>query len=220
MALVMFDLDGTLFDTAAEITESANRTLGDYGLTQVNQEQVRDWIGRGTGWMMAQAWTSVAGEPDAAQWPAVMKKFHGHYVDCAGTTSRPYPDVMEALAELKWLGVKRAIVTNKETRFTQRILEKHVVMDQFDLVISGDTYAVKKPDPTVIYNCMQAFDMAASECLFVGDSQIDVATAKAAGVMCWVVPYGYNMGQPIALANPDRIVPTIKEVSLYFKGLI
>ena len=219
MALVMFDLDGTLFDTAAEITESANRTLRDYGLPQVTEQQVRDWIGHGTGWMMTQAWTSVAGQPNAAQWPAVMKTFIGHYFDCAGTTSRPYPDVQESLDTLKWLGVKRAIVTNKETRFTQRILEQHAMVDHFDLVISGDTYPVKKPDPTVIYNCMRVFDVVASECLFVGDSHIDVATAKAAGVMCWAVPYGYNMGQPIALANPDRIVPTIKEVPMYFKGL-
>lgn len=219
MALVMFDLDGTLFDTAEEITESANRTLRDYRLPQVTVRQVRDWIGHGTGWMMTQAWTSVAGAPDADQWPSVMKAFIGHYFDCAGTTSQPYPDVLEALDALKSLGVKRAIVTNKETRFTQRILEKHAMTDQFDLVISGDTYPVKKPDPAVIYNCMQAFQAVASECLFVGDSHIDVATARAAGVICWAVPYGYNMGQPIASANPDRIVPTIKEVPLFFKGL-
>ena len=219
MALVMFDLDGTLFDTAAEIAESANRTLIDYGLATVSEQQVRDWIGHGTGWMMTQAWSAVAGVPDAAAWPQVMKTFIAHYFECAGTLSRPYPDVMETLAELKQLGVKRAIVTNKETRFTQRILEKHAVQDAFDQVISGDTYSVKKPDPTAIYNCMQTFGVAAGECLFVGDSRIDVATAKAAGVMCWAVPYGYNMGEPIASANPDRIVPTIKDVPLYFKGL-
>ncbi|MBU3724469.1 MAG: HAD-IA family hydrolase [Burkholderiaceae bacterium] len=215
----MFDLDGTLFDTAAEIAESANRTLRDYGLPEVGVAQVRDWIGHGTGWMMTQAWTSVTGRPDPALWPEVMEKFIGHYFDCAGTSSRPYPDVPEALEALKRLGVKRAIVTNKETRFTQRILQQHAMADHFDLVISGDTYSVKKPDPTVIYNCMQAFSVSAGECLFVGDSHIDVATARAAGVMCWVVPYGYNMGQPIASANPDRIVPTMKEVPLYFKGL-
>ena len=219
MALVMFDLDGTLFDTAAEIAESANRTLVDYRLPTVSEQQVRDWIGHGTGWMMTQAWTAVAGAPEASIWPQVMNTFIGHYVECAGTLSRPYPDVMETLLELKHLGVKRAIVTNKETRFTQRILEKHAVQDAFDQVISGDTYPVKKPDPAVIYNCMRTFGVAAGECLFVGDSRIDVAPAKAAGVMCWAVPYGYNMGEPIESAGPDRIVPTIKDVPLYFKGL-
>jgi phosphoglycolate phosphatase len=219
MALVMFDLDGTLFDTAAEIAESANRTLREYGLPEVAESQVRDWIGYGTGWMMRQAWTSVAGAPDETRWPEVMKKFIAHYFECAGTNSTPYPDVLESLEELRDLGVKRAIVTNKEGRFTDRLLQAHGLADAFDKVVSGDTYAVKKPDPTVIYNCMYELGVVGPESLFVGDSFIDIQTARAAGVMCWAVPYGYNMGRPIEQALPDRIVPTIKEVPVYFKGL-
>lgn len=219
MALVMFDLDGTLFDTAAEIAESANRTLQDYGLPQVSQSQVRDWIGYGTGWMMKQAWAAVGGEPDEARWPQVMKSFVGHYFECAGTNSSPYPDVLDALQALRELGVKRAIVTNKEGRFTDRLLAAHGLADAFDKVVSGDTYPVKKPDPTVIYNCMYELGVVGTESLFVGDSSIDIQTARAAGVMCWAVPYGYNMGKPIEQAQPDRIVPTIKEVPIYFKGM-
>jgi phosphoglycolate phosphatase len=218
MALVMFDLDGTLLDTAGEIAESTNRTLRDYGKPAVTGAQVRDWIGHGTGWLMRQAWTDVAGEPDAAQWPTIMATFIEHYFDCAGTDSQPYPDVMATLAELKRLGIARAVVTNKESRFTARILERHGMADLFDAVISGDTYPVKKPDPTVLYNCMRDLGVAAEQCLFVGDSSIDIATAKAAGVACWAVPYGYNMGAPIDSANPDRIVPTIKDVPNYFRG--
>lgn len=219
MALVMFDLDGTLLDTAGEIAESTNRTLRDYQKPKVSAQQVRDWIGHGTGWLMRRAWTEVAGEPDAGQWPAVMSTFIRHYFECAGTDSKPYPDVLTTLAELKRLGIKRAIVTNKESRFTARILERHGLTAEFDLVISGDTYPVKKPDPTVIYNCMNDLGQSSAESLFVGDSSIDIATAKAAGVMCWAVPYGYNMGEPIASASPDRIVPTIRDVPNYFKGL-
>lgn len=219
MALVMFDLDGTLFDTAQEIAESTNRTLRDYDLPPVSQAQVRDWIGYGTGWLMAQAWSSVAGAPDEKRWPEVMKKFISHYFDCAGTNSRPYPDVLESLEELKRIGVKRAIVTNKERRFTDRLLQAHGLNDTFDMVVSGDTYSVKKPDPAVIYNCMNAVGAVGPESLFVGDSFIDVQTARAARVMCWAVPYGYNMGKPIEEAGPDRIVSTVKEVPVYFKGL-
>jgi phosphoglycolate phosphatase len=219
MALVMFDLDGTLFDTAAEIAESANRTLRDYGLPEVAVSQVRDWIGYGTGWMMTQAWTSVAGAPDEKRWPQVMEKFIAHYFDCAGTNSTPYPDVLESLETLRVFGVKCAIVTNKESRFTDRLLQAHGLLQAFDKVVSGDTYPVKKPDPAVIYNCMHALGMVGTESLFVGDSFIDIQTARAANVMCWAVPYGYNMGRPIEDAGPDRIVSTIKEVPVYFKGL-
>jgi phosphoglycolate phosphatase len=219
MALVMFDLDGTLLDTAGEIAESANRTLDHYQLPRVSVADVRNWIGHGTGWMMRQAWNSVAQAPSDAQWAKVMEVFIHHYFECAGSDSKPYPDVLETLGRLQELGVKRAIITNKECRFTERILERHGLTSNFDLVISGDTYAVKKPNPAVIYNCLDALNMSVGESLFVGDSSIDIATAKAAGVLCWAVPYGYNMGQPIETAAPDRIVPTIKEVPLFFKGL-
>lgn len=219
MALVMFDLDGTLLDTVGEIADATNRTLADCQLPAVSTDQVRDWIGHGTGWLMRAAWTSVAGDPDADQWARVMKRFVGHYFDCAGSDSRPYPGVRNALAELQRLGIKRAVVTNKETRFTERILERHGLTECFDLVISGDTYPVKKPDPTVIYNCLAAFGMHAGEALFVGDSSIDVATAKAAGVVCWAVPYGYNMGEPIQAAEPDRIIATCEDVPSFFKGM-
>jgi phosphoglycolate phosphatase len=219
MALVMFDLDGTLLDTASEIADATNRTLRDYRLPLVSEVQVRDWIGHGTGWLMRTAWTSVAGEPSSNEWDQVMTCFIGHYFDCAGSSSRPYSGVVPALAELQRLGIKRAVVTNKESRFTQRILERHGMAGSFDIVISGDTYPVKKPDPAVIYNCLSALGMHAGESLFVGDSSIDVATAKAAGVICWAVPYGYNMGESIESAHPDRIISTLEAVPSFFKGM-
>lgn len=220
MSLVMFDLDGTLLDTAAEITDAVNRTLAEFCRSPVSGGQVRDWIGYGTGWLMRQAWTATAGQPKEDEWGQVMSRFIEHYFDCAGTSSQPYPYVLETLAELKGLGVRRAIVTNKETRFTERILAKHRMTDTFDLVICGDTLKVKKPDPAVLVHCMHSLGQAAGECLFVGDSEIDVATAKAAGVICWAVPYGYNMGNPIDQARPDRVVPNIHDVLNFFKGAV
>lgn len=220
MALVMFDLDGTLLDTAAEIADAVNRTLAEFGRPPVSGEQVRNWIGHGTGWLMRQAWTSSAGQPNEEEWHRVMTRFIEHYFDCAGTSSTPYPYVLETLAELKSLGVMRAIVTNKEQRFTARILAKHGMADTFDLVICGDTLDVKKPDPAVLAHCMHSLGQAAGECLFVGDSEIDVATAKAAGVICWAVPYGYNMGNPIDQALPDRVVPNVQDVPNFFKGAV
>lgn len=214
----MFDLDGTLLDTASEIAESVNRTLIEQGQAQVSQSQVRDWIGHGTGWLMRTAWASVAGEPDETQWPSVMARFMHHYLQCCGTSSTPYPDVVDTLSRLDAMGVTTAVVTNKESRYTQRILQAHHLTEHFDLVISGDTYVVKKPDPAVIYNCINDAQSDAQQSLFVGDSSIDVGCAKAAGVTVWAVPYGYNMGAPVADSAPDRVIPSIAEVIEFFKG--
>ena len=226
MALVMYDLDGTLLDTADEIAQPVNLTLNEFGLESVSVDQVRNWIGHGTGWLMKRAWEEQKGSADAvkdtvsdADWDKVMKRFVHHYEATAGTTSTPFPHVLETLRKARDYGVKQAVVTNKERRFADRILEKHGLTDQFDLVICGDSLSVKKPNPAVITHCLNTLGATQGESLFIGDSEIDVSTAKAAGVMCWAVPYGYNLGRPISEAMPDRIVPDIREVPNFFRHL-
>ena len=218
MALVMYDLDGTLLDTASEIAEATNLTLKEFNLKTVSQNQVRDWIGHGTGWLMKRAWEEQKGS-DKANWDEVMAQFIHHYEATAGTTSVPFPFVLETLRKARDYGLKQAVVTNKETRFTNRILEKHGLTNLLDMVVCGDSLSVKKPNPAVIQYCLDTLGVAQGEALFVGDSSIDMATAKAAGVLCWAVPYGYNLGRPIEETLPDRIVPDIREVPNFFRHL-
>jgi phosphoglycolate phosphatase len=78
--------------------------------------------------------------------------------------------------------------------------------DQFDAVISGDTLPTKKPNPAGIQHCLDQFSVSKERALFVGDSSIDVATARNAGITVWALPYGYNMGQPIEFCAPDRVI--------------
>ena len=216
MAVVMYDLDGTLLDTAGEIAHAVNLTLQDFGRAPVSEDDVRRWIGHGTGWLMQTAWKAAAGQADAS-WDEVMARFHHHYDQTAGTTSTAFPYVLETLKKARDYGVRQAIVTNKERRFTERVLQKHGLQDAFDMVICGDSLSVQKPDPGVIEHCLATLGATAGEALFIGDSDIDVSTARAAGVTCWAVPYGYNKGRPIEESNPDRIVPDIRDVPSYFR---
>ncbi len=215
MAVVMYDLDGTLLDTAAEITLAVNLTLADFGHEQVTEAQVRGWIGHGTGWLMKTAWQNTQGPMDAP-WDKVKERFEHHYECTAGTCSTAFPHVLETLQRTRDYGVKQAIVTNKERRFTERVLERHGLAEVFDLVICGDSLAVRKPHPGVIDHCLAELGASSGEALFVGDSEIDISTARAAGVVCWAVPYGYNLGKPIAESMPDRIVPDIRGVPAFF----
>ena len=218
MAVVMYDLDGTLLDTASEIADATNLTLQEFGHETVSEEQVRGWIGHGTGWLMKTAWQNTQGPLDAP-WDKVMERFVFHYEATAGTRSKAFPHVLETLRRARDYGVKQALVTNKESRFTERVLQRHGLADAFDMVICGDSLPVKKPDPGVIEHCLSAFGVTKGEALFIGDSEIDVSTAKAAGVVCWAVPYGYNLGKPIEDAMPDRIVPDIRDVPSFFREL-
>ncbi len=221
MNLVIFDLDGTLIETAGEIGLAVNRTLEDFELAPVSDFDVRRWIGHGTGWLMKQAWSDRGRDPetDTDQWGQVMERFVHHYFDTAGTQSYPYPHVMETLGRLGEMGVKRAILTNKEGRFTDRVLAAHGLDKKLlDGVVSGDTLPVKKPNPAGIHHLLSQFNVGVENALFVGDSETDIKTARAAKLACWAVPYGYNHGRPVADENPDRVVEDVRPVLDYFSA--
>ena len=209
--LVMFDLDGTLVETAPEIGDAANDTLRQLGLPLVTQAQVERWIGHGTRELLIQALafatgTEVSKVRASDTLPAATAVFDRHYRDRCGTRSRPYPLVRESLAHLRARGVRLAIVTNKEGRYTDTVLGAHRLTESFDRVISGDTLLTKKPDPAGVQACLQEFKVAAQRALFVGDSSIDAATARNAGVAVWLLPHGYNMGEPVEQCRPDRVI--------------
>lgn len=217
MALVMYDLDGTLLDTVGEIALAVNATLKQYDFNSVSETQVETWIGHGTAWLMKQAWPDKRDVEASDTWKKVMESFMQHYKQAVGTKSKPYPTVIETLTNLKKQGIKLAIITNKEEPYTSRLLKQHHMNDFFDLVISGNSLPFKKPNAQVIEHCLKALGEAKQNSLFVGDSAIDIATAKNAGVTCWVVPYGYNAGRDIRKDNPDKLIDSIGEVLHFFK---
>ncbi len=214
--LIMFDLDGTLVETAPEIMDAVNDTLCHFDLTEVAQQQVNDWIGHGTRELMVQALASRKAMPvdevrNSELLRQLMPIYDDFYRQRCGTRSQLYPQVRETLTTLRAEAVKLAVVTNKEERYTQVVMGVHQLAAMFDTVVSGDTLPVKKPNPAGVAHCLAKFGVPRDRALFVGDSSIDVATARNAGVAVWALPYGYNLGQPIQDCHPDRV---IKDLSL------
>ena len=202
--LVIFDLDGTLLETAGEIGDAVNRWLAERGCPALAENEVRGWIGHGTGVLLervaAARGLAPPGETERAS-------FAGHYLASCGTRSRCYPGVREVLERLRSAGTRLALVTNKEARFTLKTLEAHGLRADFDLVVCGDTLAARKPDPAPVHHCLRELGARLERSLFIGDSAIDVQTARNAGIRIWAVPYGYNGGAPIEAARPDRVIP-------------
>lgn len=215
--LIMFDLDGTLVETAPEICDAVNDTLRRFDLPEVTQQQVNDWIGHGTRSLLLQALafagkTSVAAISASDSLQLIAAEFDKNYQRRCGTRSHLYPQVRETLIALRGRGVKLAVVTNKEGRYTRTVLDAHQLAPLFDRVVSGDTLSAKKPDPAGVQSCLAQFAVSPHRALFVGDSSIDVATARNAGVAVWALPYGYNMGQPIEACAPDRVIADCSEL--------
>lgn len=213
----MFDLDGTLVETAPEITDALNDTLAQFGLPGVTQPQVDLWIGRGMRALLIQALahlrsTAVENVRSSPDLPGIQGAFSAHLLQRCGTRSAPYPHVRRVLQSLRDTHVRVALVTNKEDRQARALLEAHALAQSFDVVVCGDTFPAKKPDPIGIRHCLATFNVTRARSLFVGDSSIDVAAARNAGVPVWVLPWGYNMGIPIAASQPDRVMTDLRDL--------
>jgi len=215
--LVLFDLDGTLLDTAGELADAVNDTLAELGQRPVTEEQVRDWIGHGTRELLVCALAAALGQPremlrDSELLTQAATVFDPHYEKRCGTRSRAYPHAIPLLRELHSGGTRLVVVTNKDNRFTRPLLAHHQLAPLLDAVICGDDVPRKKPAPDGILQCLERFNVSPSRALFVGDSTIDVASARNAGIAVWAVPGGYNQGQPIALSRPDRLLVDLGEM--------
>ncbi len=215
--LVMFDLDGTLVDTASDIADTANDVLQSIDLAPIPEWRLRNWIGHGSRELMVRAYADATQTPvdrvrQCAGGDSLMDVFSRFHEQRCGQRSRLFPQVVESLEALQRLGVVLAVLTNKETRFARLVLERHGLQDYFDLLIAGDTLPARKPDPLPVQHCLRELGVSADRALLVGDSTIDILTGRNAGVRCWAVPYGYNGGVPIRDCEPDRVIDDISQV--------
>ncbi len=215
--MVVFDLDGTLIDTAPEIAAAVNGFLAHYRWPALDLPVVTRWIGRGTRSLLVEAIADATGMPAdqvraSQDFEEHVRTFDRCYDAHCGTTSRLYPGVRDVLFGLDQAGVQLAIVTNKEQRYTSRVLRAHGLEKTFERVVSGDTLDTRKPHPAGLLACLAAGGIQPGRALFIGDSSIDAETARRAGVRVWLLPHGYNMGQPVEQEPADRIVADFAEI--------
>jgi phosphoglycolate phosphatase len=210
---LLFDLDGTLIDTAPELAQALNRTLASIGRAAVSDEQVRAWIGDGARALIGKA---LGGPVPEAVW----QTFAAAYFACCGTGSTLFPGTREMLERLHAAGLKLAVLTNKEGRFAHKVLAAHDLLAPFDIIVAGDTLAVKKPDPAVVRHALDALQVTAEEAALVGDSVTDVRGAHAAGVRAWIVQHGYPAGEFSGADVPDAWIGSFEHFDpLHAAGL-
>lgn len=201
---VLFDLDGTLADTAPELHQAALAALTDSGLPPIQFMQARNYIGDGTPRFIKRLITRQWwGEPSAELYHQVHESFSTHYQNTC-VHSRLYDNVLPVLDQFAAAGVKMACVTNKPERYTQPLLPALGLRDYFSAVICGDTLAVKKPDPAPLHAALNSLRVSAAAAVMVGDSITDSRAAAAAGCKFIFMRYGYYREPPPADAAADR----------------
>lgn len=210
----MIDLDGTMVDTVHDMHAAANLIRAEFSLPPLPVDEVRKYIGKGTGNFVHQA---LQHDLDPAEverlLDAAMEHFYRHYADTNAKLSRVFPGVIEGLELFKQKGLRLACVTNKLTRFTEPLMEKMGLLPYFDALYCADSLPRKKPDPLPLITACQRFGLETHQTVVIGDSLNDVLAARAAGCRLLVVPYGYNHGQAVHELNTDGIVETLLEAA-------
>jgi phosphoglycolate phosphatase len=190
-SLVVFDLDGTLVDSASDIAEAVNRTLVDWSLPRQEEAVIRGWIGDGARALVASAFAHAGKANDLDK---VMPGFMVHYADCLLLYPTVYPGVVETLQALRERKVAVAICTNKPQRFVRPLLDALRLGEYFECIVGGDTLPERKPSAVPLLHLVDHFGLQPSQCLMVGDSATDLLTAQAADVPMALVTYGYLRG--------------------------
>jgi phosphoglycolate phosphatase len=215
-AALLFDLDGTLLDSAPDLATAVDRMLETLGYAVVGELWVRRWIGNGARVLVCRALAHVQKIPESSvdelQLSEALRVFMDCYQACCCQLSRLYDGVIEALQHWQRCGIAMACVTNKPGRFTEPLLAHYGLLDFMPVAVSGDSLPLKKPAPEPLLHACELLSVSPSSGVMVGDSVNDVLAARAAGMPVACVDYGYNHGEPIASAGPDSVISSLIEL--------
>lgn len=207
--LLIFDLDGTLVDSARDVALSVNELLGELGLPPLPLEQIYGYIGEGVRKLLARS-LSPSGR---RRHPTELDRVQGRYLVIYRRRlldhTRPYPGVEETLRALGERGLTLAVLTNKPRRESLQILSGLDLAKHFRAVEGGDSFARRKPDPMGVRHLLNGLGAGPAETLFVGDSGVDLQTARNAGIRCCLVRYGIAATEGL---EPDFFVHDLREL--------
>jgi phosphoglycolate phosphatase len=184
---LIFDLDGTLIDSERDLIDATNATLRHIGRPELPPATVSSYIGHGAATLVASALGPGA---DLQLQSVSLQFFLGYYEEHKLVHTHAYPSVPAALESLA--NMPMAVLTNKPQRMSAEILQAFGIAKYFRVIYGGDTFTKKKPDPEGVHKVLAEFAMRPENVLFIGDSEVDVQTARNAGVPCAVVNYGFG----------------------------
>lgn len=204
----IFDLDGTLLNTLDDLAASTNAALAAFGMPGRSTDEVRQFVGNGIPNLIRLA---VPAETDADTQKAVFDVFCDHYARHSEDRTAPYPGIMSLLEHLKDKGVACAVVSNKGD-FAVQTLVKTYFPGVFTYAVGEREGIRRKPAPDTVFAALDALGVDAADAVYVGDSEVDVATAEASGLDCIVVTWGFRSVQTLLDAGATTLVDTCDEL--------
>ena len=208
-----FDLDGTLADTAPDLALAANAMLATLGQPPLPERRIALLIGEGIDRLIEGVLVASGGrQPAPAVLATATELFTRRYAERVFDRSRVYPGAVEGLRTLNGLGIRLCCVTNKHSRFTVPLLDGAGLAGYFAFTLCADRADERKPAPALLLAACERLAVEPDELLYVGDSRVDIAAARAARCPVAIVDYGYHHGASLADGNPDWIIGSIVDV--------
>lgn len=212
---ILFDLDGTLIDSAPDIAAALNRLLAAAGRKMLPLSAVRRMIGDGAACLIRRGFEETGGfEGDIDDY---LTRFLRLYEGAIACHTRPYPGVVNTLADLKEQGYRLAVCTNKPLIATQLVLEELDLAHFFEDIAGGDSFPVRKPDPGHLLMQLARMSAHRDTALMVGDSQNDILAAKSAGIPVAALSYGYTR-VPVHELDPDHLLDRFDQLKIVLAG--
>lgn len=215
--MMLFDLDGTLIDSRADLARSINLMLSDLGRPVLAEETVAGFVGDGVRVLVYRSLTATHPEqkpPDEFLHADGIALMHKHYADQMFVSTALYPHIKETLTYFK--DKRKAVVTSKEVRFTELILDRFGIASDFDCIIGGDTVAARKPDPQPVIEAVKRMGGSFAEAVMIGDSENDINAGRRAGTKTCAVTYGFRSADEMRKTSPDVLIDGFDKLKDFF----
>ena len=213
----IFDLDGTLTDTLESLTYSVNATLSELGLSQITEEQCKAFVGSGARKLIERS-LKAAGDPELLHVEKAMEVYGRVFKENCTYHVAPYEGIEELLDTLKALGVRLAVLSNKPHLQTKDVVATFFGADTFTCVQGQQEGIPRKPDPSAVFMIANELNAACEECLYIGDSDVDMQTGNAAGVTTIGVTWGFRSREVLKENGAVYIVNKAEEIMSIVKG--
>jgi phosphoglycolate phosphatase len=208
---LVFDLDGTLVDTAPDLIAATNHVLEHMGLAAVDEKSLRPFIGYGARYMVEHAMGPAGEKLSGEERERLLERFLDHYRRNIAVGSRPFEGTVEALQSFKRQGAKLAVCTNKMEAMSRALLKALDMNHYFASIAGRDTLASFKPHPDHLLGTIRLAGGDPARAIMIGDSRVDIATARAADVPVIAVSFGYT-DTPVAELKPDAVIDHYREL--------
>ena len=206
--VVLFDMDGTVLDTLGDLTDAVNHTLRQYGMPERRRSEIAHFLGNGAGYLIERA---VPRGTDPELTKQVLADYQDWYNEHCAVNTAPYPGIVSLMETLKAGGAKMAVISNKQDSAVRQLAAQHF-RGLLDFAVGESETVRRKPNPDAVLAALRALNAEPGQALYIGDTEVDLATAKNAGLPCASVGWGFRTEAELKNAGAAYVFPNVEEL--------